>query len=145
MIKRLVPRQYAKFFVVGVGVTLATIALRALLGWLIDDSTLLRYQGTILAAYLFGIVVGIYAHKAFTFSYSERLGVSHFLRFGAVQLIGLLTVTLLAALLREITDAAAPEELSKTLAFMIASLAVSVQTYLLNKRLVFVPAKTTES
>jgi putative flippase GtrA len=132
------PPSYVVYLVVGVGVTVVTVLLRTLIGLVVPDDTPAGYQGTIVLAYLAGMVMSLVAHKELTFRWGGRMSAGQVAKFFGIHLLGMFlnlsaSARLCAALLPLMGD-----ETAKALAFGVAAFAISVISFVLKKALVFV-------
>ncbi len=131
-------RRYTTFVVVGLFVTIATVAFRAIIGYLLQDDSPLKYTLSIAIAYAFGISLSYLLQRTVTFSAKERPSAAQFTRFIGVHLIGMAcTAAGSAVLLFVLAGSLFPGEASKSISFAAAAFAVSVLTYALNNRFVF--------
>lgn len=130
--------RYPTYLIVGGCVTLSTILIRSLIGFLIKDDTTAKYLSSIILTYIIGIYLSLVAHKSITFKTEGNLSTSQVIKFIAIHIIGMLITLICSIKLREIfLDTWLPIELSKMLAFAASALVVSIITYLLKKRIVF--------
>jgi putative flippase GtrA len=130
--------RYPIYVLVGIGLTLCTIAIRSVIGVVIEDDSTPGYIASIILAYGIGMLLSLVAHTNITFKAKTRLSPHQVFQFVSINVIGMLLNILGAIVLREkLLAAALPIELAKVLAFATAALLVSVMTYLLKKYIIF--------
>lgn len=131
--------RYPTYLVVGGGVTLSTILIRSLIGLLIKDDSTAKYIASIVLTYVIGIYLSLIAHKSITFKTKDNLSIFQIFMFIGIHLIGMAITLICSIRLRELfLDAWLPLELSKMSAFAFSALFVSIITYFLKKRMIFV-------
>lgn len=132
-------KQYITYLAVGVGVTVATVLLRAVIGGFLPDDTTFQYMGTIVIAYMFGIGLSLYAHKSVTFRWKSRLKWTQIARFIGVHFLGMgINLAGSTFLRQQLLNFELPDEAAKTLAFGAAAMLVSLGTFALKRAFVFV-------
>lgn len=137
----MIHRQYMTYVLVGVGVTLATILIRELVDWIMPGESLQHYQATVVIAYIFGIVLSIFAHKSITFRWTERLSLLQVLTFIAVHFLGMAANLIGSTVLRQLlTDYRVSDGLAGTVAFGVTAFLVSLLTFVLKRTFVFARA-----
>jgi putative flippase GtrA len=131
--------QYGRFFIVGTIVGLLAIALRELIAAVLPADTPKYYSISIIAVYVFGILLSYVLQHRITFRESiEESTWRRLTSFIAVALIGALTTWLLSLSLRYgVGFDNIFGRLSGSLAFAIAAVSSSVLTYVLNALIVF--------
>jgi putative flippase GtrA len=131
--------EYGRFVVVGAVVGLLAIALRELIAVTLPADTPTYYSISVIAVYVFGIVLSYVLQHRITFRVS--LGESNWrvlISFVGVALIGALATWLLALLLRYgLAFDRIFGRLSGSLAFAVAAVSASTVTYALNALFVF--------
>lgn len=130
--------RYPTYLFVGGAVTLSTILIRSVIGLLIKDDNTAKYLSSIVLTYIIGIYLSFVAHKSITFQVREKLPASQTLKFIGIHIIGMAITLVFSIKLREVfLDSRLPTELSKMSAFAFSALLVSLITYFLKKRIVF--------
>jgi len=130
--------RYPIYLIVGGGVTLSTILIRSFIGLLIKDDTTAKYLASIVLTYIIGIYLSFVAHKSITFNVKGDLSASQTVKFISIHIIGMGITLICSIKLREFfLDAWFSLELSKMFAFALSALLVSIVTYFLKKRIVF--------
>lgn len=130
--------RYPIYVLVGIGLTLCTIAIRSVIGAVIEDDSTPGYVASIVLAYSLGMLLSLIAHPIITFKAKTRLSLHQAFHFVSINVMGMLLNILGSIVLREkLLAASLPIELAKVLAFAIAALLVSVMTYLLKKYIIF--------
>ncbi|MGG6269262.1 GtrA family protein [Leptolyngbya sp. AN03gr2] len=130
--------QYPVYLFVGAGVTLLTVLVRSLIGFLIQDDTTAKYIASIVLSYIVGILLSYFAHRTITFRDQAQFSLAQTLKFVGAHLLGMILSLFISIHLRAyLLDAWMPIEISKLLAFTIAALIVSIVTFLLKKYVVF--------
>jgi putative flippase GtrA len=130
--------RYPTYFLVGVGVTLLTILIRSLIGWIVKDDSTSKYLLTIILTYIIGIYLSFVGHKTFTFKVEGKLTLLQVLRFIGIHVVGMFITLIVSVKLREFClDIFLTPELSKMTAFALSAILVSMITYVLKKRIVF--------
>lgn len=130
--------RYPIYLFVGGGVTLITVFLRNIVGLIINDKTNSQYIASMIIAYCFGIILSLIAHKSITFKSSNKMSFNEIFKFTLTHFLGMICSLFLAVKLRIIIlDNLMSQSLSKTIAFAIAALIVSIMTYIVKKYFVF--------
>lgn len=131
--------EYRRFFLVGTSVGLLAIALRELIAAVLPADTPTYYSLSVIAVYVFGIMLSYVLQHRITFSVSLReSNWRKLISFIAVALIGALATWFLSLLLRyELGFDRIFGPLSGSLAFAVAAVSSSVFTYALNALVVF--------
>lgn len=129
--------RYPIYFLVGGGVTLFIVFLRGIIGLIINDQSDAKYIASIIIAYLIGIVISFFAHKSITFKSKNKISITETSKFVLTHLFGMVGTLFISIKLRQIFDDLIPIDLSKTIAFAVAALIISVITYIIKKYLVF--------
>jgi putative flippase GtrA len=141
-----ISRRYLTFVIVGVVVTAATVAFRAVLGRVVGDESQTLYALSIIAAYVFGIALSYVLHRSITFKQSTSAPRKSIVKFVLVQLVGMQATVGLSVLLRWAFGLGLTSpEFVKSAAFAMAALATSLLTYTLNARFVFAGSSKQEA
>jgi putative flippase GtrA len=131
--------RYPRFFIIGSVVGIATVLVRELISIMLDADDKVEYLITICGAYGFGIIASFTLQRLFTFrNHGESRARDPFILFTLVALAGGALVALLSFLLRyTLLFDTLFNEYAATVAFIIASLLVSVVSYWVNAKFVF--------
>lgn len=137
--KKLSYKQYAQYFVVGSFVGILTVIVRHLLASSFPHDTPSYYVLSIIFAYVFGIVVNFILQKMYTFKTAKAEEKKILLiPFAVIALLGSLLTMGLASLLRyHLGFNALFGSFGATVAFIFASVIVSIFNYILNAKIVF--------
>ncbi len=131
--------RYPRFFIIGSVVGIATVLVRELISTMLDADSKIEYLITICGAYGFGIIASFSLQRKFTFhDHGESRARDHFVLFTLVALAGGALVALLAFVFRYaiLTDWLS-NQYAPTVAFITATLIVSVLSYWVNAKYVF--------
>lgn len=131
--------RYPQFFIIGSGVGIATVLVRELIDFLLDSNGQIEYLISICGAYGFGIISSFTLQRLFTFrNHGSRRAIDHFIPFVLVALAGGVLVALLSFVFRyAVLVDRGLAEYAATIAFVTASLVVSILSYWVNAKFVF--------
>jgi putative flippase GtrA len=131
--------RYPRFFMIGSLVGIATILVRELIASMLGSDGKLDYLITICGAYGFGIIASFTLQRLFTFRNDEGKRASgHFVLFVLVAMTGGALVALLSFVFRyALLNDSLFNQYTPTLAFIAATLLVSVLSYWVNAKYVF--------
>ncbi len=131
--------RYPRFFIIGSGVGIATVMLRELIDMMLVAGGKIEYLISICGAYGFGIIASFTLQRVFTFQYDrEKRTRDHFLPFTFVAIAGGVLVALLSFLFRyALSFDSFLNQYAASVAFMTASILVSVLSYWVNVKYVF--------
>jgi hypothetical protein len=142
------PASFARFFAIGSALGVSALAARDAVGRLLPDSPI-GYWLSIVGVYGCAVLVGYqlqgrYAFGATGLSWRRAFGDATLVRYGAVAALGAVLTSGLAVVLRYTTPIALlSPSLAGALAFAAAALAVSLVTFVLNRRYVFGKTEST--
>ncbi len=131
--------RYPRFFMIGSLVGIATILVRELIASMLGADDKVDYLITICGAYGFGIIASFTLQRLFTFpDHGNRRARDHFVLFTLVAIAGGVLVALLSFVFRYalLTDPLFIQY-AASIAFITASLLVSVLSYWVNAKYVF--------
>ncbi|HFD11031.1 MAG TPA: GtrA family protein [Crenotrichaceae bacterium] len=137
--KRVSYNHYPQFFIIGSMVGIATVLVRELISILLKSDGRMDYLISICGAYGFGIIASFTLQRLFTFrNHGKKRARDHFIPFTLVALGGCILVALLSFLLRyTLLSHPIDNEYAATIAFITASLLVSIVSYWVNAKFVF--------
>ncbi len=134
--------SYARFFVIGTALGVATVAAREVLGRLIPD-TPLGYWSSVVIVYAAAMASGYRLQGRYAFGFdasylTDRSGRRRFARFATVAATGSILTAALAVALRYGTPLGSlTASVAGAASFALAAVATSVVTFTLNRRYVF--------
>ncbi len=131
--------RYPRFFMIGSLVGIATILVRELIASMLGSDGKLDYLITICGAYGFGIIASFTLQRLFTFrDHGDRRARDYFVLFTLVAIAGGVLVALLSFVFRYALLADSLfNQYAPSVAFITASLLVSVLSYWVNAKYVF--------
>lgn len=134
--------RYPRFFIVGSAVGVATVLMRELISLILGSDGKTEYLMTICGAYAFGIIASFILQSRFIFNkQAEDASGSQFVRFVVIAMAGGGLVAILSFLLRYAflvnLTVAILNQYAATIAFVTATLLVSLISYWVNATFVF--------
>ena len=132
-------RQYFRYFLIGGGIGVASVALLEALTSFLPIDTPLRYGLAVGLVYVTGVLTGFSFHSRYTFlEQATGRPQRQITGFAMISLLGALLTSVLSTILRFALDLdRVIGRHASTAAFIAAALVASILTYWLNARLIF--------